>query len=248
MIPKISVITATYNRVDTLAQAIRSVQGQSYTSVEHVVVDGGSSDGTQALLGELLRPTDVMRSERDKGIYDALNKGLTMARGDVVGFMHSDDFYADDEVLADVARAFEDPGVDAVYGDLDYVSKDDPGRIVRRWRSNPFRPEDLRRGWMPPHPTLYLRKAVIERCGGFDTSYRIAADYDAILRYFGPGQVRAVHLPRVMVKMRLGGESNRSLGRVLLKMKEDLRALRRNGIGGMHSLVSKNLSKIQQFF
>lgn len=245
---KISIITATYNRVHSLRQAVQSVQAQTHAPVEHVVVDGGSTDGSQALLAGLLRPGDVMVSEPDHGIYDALNKGLRLATGEVIGFMHSDDFFADTGVLADVARAFDDPQVDAVYGDLDYVSKNETDRIVRRWRSSGFEVERLRRGWMPPHPTLYLRRRVIERWGGFDTGFRISADYDAVLRYFGPAGVRSVHLPRVLVKMRTGGESNRSLERVLLKMREDHRALKKNGVGGLGALAWKNLSKIGQFF
>lgn len=244
---RISVITATYNRVQSLEQAVRSVQAQTWPAVEHVLVDGASTDGSPELLRRLVRPGDRLVSEPDRGIYDALNKGLRLATGDVVGFMHSDDFFAADTVLAQVAAAFADPGVDAVYGDLDYVAKDAPDRIVRRWRSCDYDPALLGRGWMPAHPTLYLRRRVIERWGGFDTQFRIAADYDAILRYFGQGRVRAVYLPVVMVKMRLGGESNRSPGRILTKMQEDLRALRRNGVGGAGALFLKNASKLRQF-
>jgi glycosyltransferase len=245
---KISIVTATYNRVHSLRQAVQSVQDQTHAPVEHVVVDGGSTDGSQAMLSRLLRPGDVMVSEPDHGIYDALNKGLRLASGEVVGFMHSDDFFADCGVLADVARAFDDPQVDAAYGDLDYVSKNETDRIVRRWRSTGFDAERLRRGWMPPHPTLYLRRRVIEQWGGFDTGFRISADYDAVLRYFGPGAVRSVYLPRVLVKMRTGGESNRSLERVLVKMREDYRALKKNQVGGLGALAWKNLSKLGQFF
>ena len=245
--PRISVITATYNRVQSLEQAVRSVQAQTWPAVEHVLVDGASTDGSPELLRRLVRPGDVLLSEPDQGIYDALNKGLRLATGDVVGFMHSDDFFADPTILARVAAAFADPAVDAVYGDLDYVAKEAPDRIVRRWRSRAYDPSLLGRGWMPAHPTLYLRRRVIERWGGFDTRFRIAADYDAILRYFGQGKVHAVYLPVVMVKMRLGGESNRSLGRILTKMREELQALRRNGVGGAGALFLKNTSKLRQF-
>jgi len=147
-----------------------------------------------------------------------------------------------------VASAFADPEVDLVYGDLDYVAKDDTSRTIRRWKSGEYHRSKLAWGWMPPHPTLYLRRSVIERFGGFDTSFRIAADYDAILRYFGRGQARAVYIPRVLVKMRVGGESNRSLPKIFLKTREDYKALRRNGIGGIGALVWKNLSKLYQFF
>ncbi len=147
-----------------------------------------------------------------------------------------------------MAVAFAAPEVEAVYGDLEYVSQSDPGRVVRHWRSCAFEPGLLRRGWMPPHPTLYLRRSVYERLGGFDTRYRIAADYDLMLRVLRQLPGRAVYLPQVLVRMRLGGESNRSLSRILRKSREDYRALRENGIGGAGALVWKNLSKIPQFF
>ena len=246
---KISVITAVFNRVHTVAQALDSVAAQSWPAVEHVVIDGGSTDGTLALLQARQSRLAVLVSEPDRGIYDALNKGLARASGEVLGFLHSDDYYASDEVLARVAEAFADPAVDAVYGDLDYVSADGQ-RVIRRWRSGQVTPARLRRGWMPPHPTLYLRRRVIEQWGGFDTGYRIAADYDAILRYFVKGGIRVKYLPMVMVKMRVGGVSNAGLRRLWQKSSEDWRALRANGLGGLGgagALAWKNLSKLGQF-
>ena len=161
--------------------------------------------------------------------------------------MESDDLFADDEVLSSVTEAFEDPTVDAVYGDLQYVAQDDPTRVIRHWRSGEFHPARLKRGWMPPHPTLYLRRSVLETHGSFDRSYRIAADYDAILRYFGSPGFKAAYIPRVLVKMRVGGESNQSLRKILRKSREDYRALRRSGVGGIGTLAFKNLSKLGQF-
>lgn len=224
------------------------MQGQTWPNVEHVVIDGGSVDGTLQVLQACLNVQAICVSEPDQGIYDALNKGLARATGDVIGLMHSDDFFSDDQVLARVAAVFADPAVDAVYGDLDYVAKADPSRIIRRWRSGEYSPRKLALGWMPPHPTLFLRRGVIERWGGYDTSFRIAADYDAILRYFGKGQIRATYIPHVLVKMRLGGESNRSLAKIWVKSREDYAALRGNGVGGFWALVWKNLSKLGQFF
>jgi glycosyltransferase involved in cell wall biosynthesis len=243
----ISVITAVFNRASTIGQALASVQAQTWHKVEHIVIDGGSIDGTLELLEVQRHRLAVLVSERDKGIYDALNKGLGRATGDVLGLMHSDDFYADDRVLERVACAFADPAVDGVYGDLDYVAKEDPSRIIRRWRSGAYEPARLARGWMPPHPTVYLRRSVIEQWGGFDTDFRIAADYDAMLRYLARGKIRLAYIPEVLVKMRVGGESNRSLIRILRKSREDYAALRRNGVGGIGALVWKNLSKLPQF-
>lgn len=239
---------AVFNRAESIGQAVASVQGQSYRDIELIVIDGGSKDGTLDILRNSLDSCSVLVSEPDRGIYDALNKGLSLATGDVVGLMHSDDFYADKMVLERVAEAFADESVDAVYGDLMYVASDDTARVIRLWRAGKYRQSNLRRGWMPPHPTLFLRRRVIDCWGGYDTRYRIAADYDSILRYFGKGHIRAAYIPRVLVKMRLGGESNRSLRSILRKSREDYIALRRNGVGGFWTLVCKNLSKVGQFF
>ena len=244
---KITIITAVFNRVETIAGAIESVAAQSYPDIEHLIIDGDSTDGTLDAIKTLQRSVMRVVSEPDKGIYDALNKGFALASGEVIGLVHSDDFLAHDRVIERVMAAFADPDVNAVYGDLDYVSAANPATIVRRWKAGTFSPAKLRWGWMPPHPALFVRRRVWEQHGAFDTRYRIAADYDAILRWFGSGAIRAVYLPEVLVKMRMGGESNRSLGRILLKSREDLRALRTNGVGGLRALAIKNLSKVSQF-
>jgi glycosyltransferase len=245
---KISIITAVFNRKDFISQAVDSVQRQLYADIEYVVVDGASTDGTLQVLKKCLDDRAVLLSESDMGLYHALNKGLNLTTGDVIGIMHSDDFFSDNEVLRDVAAAFSDPMIDVVYGDLDYVAKLDVSRVIRRWRSSCYKSRQLAWGWMPPHPTLFVRRKVIERWGGFDTSFKIAADYDVILRYFKNDCLRAAYIPRVIVKMRVGGESNRSLKAIMIKIMEDYKALRKNGIGGLGALVWKNLSKLPQFF
>lgn len=244
---KISVVTACYNSLETIRDALDSVASQRFPRIEHVIVDGASTDGTWGLVRAYDSPCVAAVSEPDRGIYDALNKGIGRSNGDIIGFLHADDVFADGEVLERVAQAFSDPGVDAVYGDLQYVGKDDVTRIIRHWRSEPFTRRKLSRGWMPPHPTLYVRRSIYERLGVFDTSYRIAADYDFILRLFTQPGLRAVYLPHVLVKMRLGGASNRSLANVIQKSREDLRALRRHEVGGIGALAWKNLSKLGQF-
>lgn len=245
---KISVITAVYNRANTIGSAIESVRAQSHPDVEHIIQDGGSRDGTLDIVRAAADGEIDLVSEADGGIYDAINRGIARAKGDVIGLMHSDDFFASPEVLAKVANAFTDPLVDGVYGDLEYVRADDIGKVVRYWRAGSFRNARLRFGWMPPHPTLYLRREVFARFGSYDTSFRIAADYDAMLRYLSGGQVKIAYIPEVMVRMRLGGESNRSFERVWLKSREDYRAIRKNGIGGLGTLAAKNLRKLNQFF
>jgi glycosyltransferase len=244
---KISIITAVYNREQTVGQAIASVAAQNYDDIEHLIVDGGSSDGTLDKVHSLAHPGMRVISERDEGIYDALNKGVRNATGDVVGLMHSDDFFADDNVLETVADAFARTGADAVYGDLDYVAANDTSRIIRHWKSKSFTPRILSQGWMPPHPTLFVRRAAIINLGLYNTDYRIAADYEAILRWFGKGGLNPVYVPQVLVKMRVGGESNRSVERIVRKSWEDYRALRSNGVGGFGTLAWKNISKLPQF-
>lgn len=245
---KISVVTAVFNRRETIAQAIQSVRAQTHQPVEHVIQDGASTDGTLQIIGDVMSRDAALISAPDAGIYDALNTGIARATGDVIGVMHSDDVFADTGVLAKVAAAFEDPLVDGVYGDLDYVAANDTGRTIRKWRSGAYSPDLLPKGWMPPHPTLYLRRAVFRDWGLYQTSYQIAADYDAMLRYLGQGRITLAYIPHVLVKMRVGGQSNQSLRKILLKSREDYRAIKANNVGGIGTLAIKNLSKIKQFF
>lgn len=244
---KITIITAVLNRESTVGHAIRSVTEQSYGDIELIIMDGGSTDGTLDVVRSFNDPRIKIYSERDSGIYDALNKGISRATGNIIGVVHSDDFLAHNGVISAVAEAFSDSRIDAVYGDLDYVSALNPQKVIRSWRSSPFTRAKLRRGWMPPHPTLFLKREIFESLGAYDTSYRIAADYDAILRYFGSTPFHSLHIPDVLVKMRMGGVSNKSLRHVILKSREDLVALKSNQMGGLMALMMKNFSKISQF-
>ena len=242
-----SVITVVFNNRESIAAALDSVLAQTNVDYELVVIDGGSTDGTLEVLNRYTERIAVLVSEPDRGIYDALNKGIQRASGDVVGFLHSDDLYADTGVLSRLANTFADPGVDVVYGDLVYVSKVNQDQVVRYWRSGAFSGRRLGWGWMPPHPTLYVRRSVYRQIGLFDITFRIAADYDFILRLLSRKGVKVRYIPEVLVKMRVGGASNRSLRNIVRKSSEDLRALRRNGVGGVGALIWKNLSKLQQF-
>lgn len=244
---KISVITAVRNNGDTIAAALDSVLAQTHPDIELIVVDGASTDGTLHVLQQYRPQLAVLVSEPDLGIYDALNKGLARASGEVIGFLHADDLLADSGVLARIATAFA-AGADGVYGDLLYVSKPDPSRVVRYWRSQPFSPDLPGTGWMPAHPTLYLRRSVYQRHGNFDTRFRIAADYDFMLRVLTDPTLQLYYEPSVLVRMRVGGVSNRSLRNMLRKSREDWQALRKNRVGGLWTLVRKNLSKLPQFF
>ena len=249
---KISIVTATYNCVSSLPDCLGSVAAQSHPSVEHLLIDGASTDGTLELLqrySEQASARVALVREPDHGIYDALNKGLARATGELVGVLHGDDAFADAEVLAAIVGAFADPNVHAVYGDLEYVAQDNPNQVIRYWRAGPFLPARLRYGWMPPHPTLFLRRSLYERFGVFDTKYYIAADYDFMLRvlkHLTPEQV--AYIPRVFTRMRTGGKSNRSLSNVARKSREDYRALRSNRVGGLSALFLKNACKLPQFW
>jgi glycosyltransferase len=243
---KVSVITVCYNSAATIADTLRSVASQSHADIEHIVIDGASSDGTLQIVRDAGRHVARVVSERDRGIYDAMNKGLRLATGELVGFLNADDIYAGPDVVAAIDRAAAQPSVDGVYGDLVYVAAGDPSRVIRRWRSGEFDRSRLRYGWMPPHPTLYVRRNTLTGIDGFDLQFRIAADYDFMLRYLTARERRLAYLPQVMVRMRLGGTSNRSLAAVMRKSREDLAAIRRSGVGGLATLMCKNLRKLPQ--
>jgi len=245
---KVSIITATYNSEASIGCALKSISSQTYLNLELIIVDGASKDNTLAVIKEKYsRPVEFI-SEKDKGIYDALNKGVKMATGDVIGFVHSDDLLASSEIIADIAEIFKKENVDGVYGDLQYVQKGDISKTVRYWKSEDFTPSLLRKGWMPAHPTLFLKKEVYEKHGLFNLDYKIAADYDLMLRIFSDPELNFKYLPKVFTKMRVGGASNRSLKNIKLKSQEDLKALRSNGIKNpLKVLAYKNFSKLGQF-
>lgn len=227
---KITVITVTYNSVATIADTVRSVLNQSYLDFEHLVIDGLSTDGTIQAVEAHRHPNLFLSSEPDRGIYDAMNKGFDRATGQIIGFLNADDLYADDDVLARIAKAFENnPHIDACFGDLFYVTEDNRA-VVRYWKSKSFVPGSFAYGWAPAHPTFYIRRSALERFGGFDLSYQLAADTELMMRYLERGGARAIYIPRVQVRMRLGGKTNRSLRNIFLQNQEIFRAFKKNGI------------------
>ncbi|WP_281718365.1 glycosyltransferase family 2 protein [Pandoraea apista] len=245
---KISVVTATYNCERTILSTLESIRNQTYAAVEHVIMDGASKDRTLEVIGHhKTRDTKVI-SEADNGIYDALNKGIRATSGDVIGLLHADDVFNSPDTLARVAEAFADASIEAVYGDLVYVDAKDMGKVIRYWKAGQITPGKFRRGWMPPHPTVFVRSSVYRRLGVFDQQYKIAADYDLMLRFLFAGSVKAAYLPIVITRMRVGGASNRSLKNIILKMREDYRVVRSNEVGGLMVLMYKNLTKIPQFW
>lgn len=245
---KITVITVSYNSAATIADTVRSVASQSHPDVEHLVIDGRSTDDTVQVVEAHRHPNLVLSSEPDKGIYDAMNKGLSRATGEVIGFLNADDFYADANVLARVAKAFEDdPSVEACFGDLVYVSEDNR-KVVRYWKSRPYEKGSFARGWCPAHPTFYIRRSALERLGQFDLTYRLAADTEFMMRYLERGGVRCAYIPHVQVRMRVGGATNQSWRNIVRQNREILQAFKKNNIAcSLPSFaVHKLLSRIKQ--
>ena len=243
---KISIITITYNSAKTLQRALASILSQTYKDIEHIIVDGASNDGTVEILKAYAAAHENVRwvSEKDDGIYNALNKGIRMATGDVIGFLHSDDVLYSADSIEQIATAFESSQADVVYGDLQYCKG---GKVVRRWKSNAFNPRALKFGWMPPHPTVYVRKEVYEQVGPYDEWFRISADYDMLLRIFTAGY-KTHYIPEVMVSMETGGASNKNTKARLSKTQEDFIVLKKNHVGaGSLTVACKQLRKIRQF-
>lgn len=245
----ISVVTVCRNSESTIEDTLRSVAAQTYPAVEHIVVDGASKDGTMAIVARYPHVTKAI-SEPDHGIYDAMNKGIGYAHGEIIGTLNADDFYTAPDVLESVAKAFEDPTVDVCYADLCYVSQHQLTQIVRYWRSSEFEPNLYLTGWCPPHPTFFIRKRVYDRFGTFDLSYRIAADVDLTMRLLEKHRVTSRYLPRVLVKMRLGGTTNKSVGNIVKQNLEIWRALQTHGRKPsiFRFVIGKVLSRVKQFF
>jgi glycosyltransferase len=242
---KISIITCVWNNRQTIKDAIDSVLAQTYENIEYIIIDGASNDGTVEVVQSYEDKISKFITEKDRGIYDGLNKGISLATGDVVSFLHSDDVYANETVISDIVNCF-DNNTQGVYGDLVYTDKVDMNKVFRYWKSCDFSSSLLSKGWMLPHPTLFLRREVYQKYGAFDASFKIAGDYDFMLRILKDNIV-VKYLPQVIYKMRLGGESNRSIKNILDKSKEDLRAMRKNKINNpFFALFYKNVSKIIQ--
>ena len=245
---KISIITATYNSASTIQDTLRTVAEQSYPGIEHIIVDGLSNDATLEIV-KTFPHVSVAVSRKDHGIYDAMNKGIALATGDVVGILNSDDFYATPSVLASVMQLFEDETIDAVYGDLVYVDAVNTGKIVRNWRSGTYTAQSFYRGWMPPHPSFFVRRSVYERYGHFDLRLRSAADYELMLRFLLKHRIKAAYLPQRIVCMRTGGASNASFKHRIRANREDRMAWKMNGlVPFFFTLWLKPVRKIVQYF
>ncbi|RZA02809.1 MAG: glycosyltransferase, partial [Sphingobacteriaceae bacterium] len=205
---KISLITVVYNAQSNIKRCIESVLSQNYTNIEYVIIDGGSTDGTLQIIEQYKPYINIFLSETDKGIYDAMNKGIKLATGDIIGTLNSDDFFADNDVLTCIANAFEENKTDIVYGDLDYINL--KGKIIRKWESGAYREGLFNWGWMPPHPTFYCKRLLFEQFGAYNLQYGTAADYELMVRFIHLNKTSVYYLNKTIIKMTLGGASNKT--------------------------------------
>jgi glycosyltransferase involved in cell wall biosynthesis len=246
--PKISIVTAVWNRAETVVSALRSLKNQDYPFVEHVVIDGCSTDGTLDLIRDQEHDSMIVVSEPDDGIYDALNKGIKLASGDIVGLLHSDDEFAHPGVLSLVADEFRASDVAVVFGDVSFFRANNRDAAVRRYRSDRFTPAKLPWGWMPAHPAMFFRRELFDTFGYYRTDYKIAADFEFVARVLKQPEVKYSHLPEVLVRMQLGGASTAGFRSTVELNREVLRALRENGFDtNMFKVLSKYPLKLLEY-
>lgn len=244
---KISIITVAYNSEKTIEDTIKSVVNQSYLNIEYIIVDGASTDGTMEIVNRYSDDITKVVSEKDGGIYDAMNKGVNLATGDVVGILNSDDFYINNDVIQKIVNSFGE-STEAVYADLVYVDALNTDKIKRTWESGYYHHGAFKKGWMPPHPTFFVKNEIYKKFGAYSLELRSAADYEFMLRVLHKHKIQVEYLPEVIVKMRMGGESNASLKNRLNANKEDKKAWKMNGLKpGLFTFIRKPISKIQQF-
>ena len=248
---KVSIVTVVYNN-PMVGEALDSILAQRLEpgdELELVVIDGGSTDATLSVLEKYRDRVAVLVSERDGGIYDGMNKGLSRATGDIIGTLNSDDLYFDEGSLAAVLAAFRAEDPEAVYGDLVYVQRETPSKVVRYWKSRPYKDGLFEQGWMPPHPTFFVKREVYARHGLFDLEFRLASDFELMMRFMAKARIRTAHIPKVLVRMRMGGATNKSLRNILKGNLEGYRACKKNGLRApVWFIPRKILSKVPQFF
>ncbi len=246
---KVSIITVVLDNMAFIEDAINSVVDQSHANLQYIIIDGGSNDGSLDIIKSFGDKISIVVSEPDEGVYDAMNKGLALANGDLIGFLNADDFYAHHHVLQQVVNSFNDTNCDVLYADLDYVSRANKNKVVRKWRSGSFKKDRFLTGWMPPHPTFFVRKTVYQALGGFNKKLNMAADYELMLRFCYFNSLKVAYLPEVIIKMRLGGQSNRSFKNRIKANIQDRNAWVINGVTPKwYTLLLKPVSKIKQYF
>ena len=245
---KVSIITVVYNASSTIEDTITSVLNQSYPNIEYIIVDGQSNDGSIDIIKKYSNRISKFKSEKDEGIYDAMNKGIAMATGDVVGILNADDVYEHAEVIKNIVTKFHEKNSDAVYADLKYVMKNDLNKVIRYWKLGKYSDGKFLYGWMPPHPTFFVKKDVYNKLGFYRTDLKSASDYELMLRFIHVNKINIDYLPEVIIRMREGGVSNHSIKNRLNANKEDRKAWELNNIKpGPFTLILKPLSKLFQF-
>ena len=227
---KISIITVVRNNSSTIKDAIESVLSQTYNDIEYIIIDGSSTDGTLDIIQSYAKYITKIVSERDEGIYDAMNKGISLASGDIIGILNSDDVYFDENVIDNVINFFKEKQTDSIYGDLMYVEKNDLSKVIRYWKSSVFKMGSFAKGWHPPHPTFFAKKNLYDKYGLFDVNMKVSADFDLMLRLLEKNKISTSYLPRVLVKMRTGGESNKSLRNIIISNISILKSFKKNNI------------------
>ena len=243
---KISIITISYNAKSTIEKTLKSVAGQSYKNIEHIVVDGGSIDNTLVICNLFPHISKII-SEPDNGVYDAFNKGLKLATGDAIGFLNADDVFYNEYSVKEIADTFLNHDIDLVYGNLEYVNKN--GKVIRNWISKPYKLGLMKKGWMPAHPTFYCRKEIYKMLGGYNNSFKIGGDFELCLRFLEINKARSLYIEKKLVKMLIGGISNSGLKSKFIIFKEQLRAFRLNKIQfNPFSFFLYKLKKVSQFF
>ena len=248
---KISIITVSYNSENFIESCINSIISQSYKDIEYIIIDGSSKDNTLKIIKKYSRYVSTIVSEPDKGIYDAMNKGIKIAKGEIIGFLHSDDMYQNTDVLSKVANVFKNnASLDACYADLIYVKKTNTSRIVRYWKSSKFIIGSFSRGWSPPHPTFFVRRSIYERYGNFNLKYPIVSDIELMMRLLEVHNIQTQYLNEIWIKMRLGGLSNKNFKSILKQNQDILRALSNHTLSSniITFVINKILSRLKQFF
>lgn len=246
---KVSIITITYNSEPTLKDTIESVINQTYKNIEYILIDGGSTDETLSIIKSYGNKISTLISEKDNGLYDALNKGISLATGDVIGILHSDDFYTNNHVIQHVVSSFSNSPVDAVYADLYYVDKINTNQIHRKWKAGIYKEGMFFNGWMPPHPTFFVKRSIYETYGNFNLNLTSSSDYELMLRFIHKHKIKLAYLPEFIIKMRIGGKSNVTLKNRIKANKEDRLAWKLNNVKPyFYTLYLKPLRKIIQLF
>ena len=247
---KVSVITVAFNSVSFINDCLASVKLQKYSDIEHIIIDGASTDGTLSILESKRHQFATLISEKDRGIYHAMNKGIGIASGDIIGFLNSDDFYTNNSVISEVVKEFKkDSSIDACYADLLYVGKSNTSKIIRYVKSCEFKEGLFSKGWCPPHPTFFVRRSVYKDLGNFDINYNIASDVDLMMRFLEVHKIKSTYIPKVWIKMRMGGTTNKSIRNIWIQNIEVFNSLKKNGlsVNPISFFINKFISRFNQF-